>query len=312
MKTFVHAFCRVLLGIMLLVGFLQPLREVAAAECAAEQVRLQVLGSGGPELNDGRASSGYLLWHGERALLLVDAGAGTARGFEAAGARFDDLEAVLLTHLHVDHSADLPALIKGGYFTPRQRPLVVYGPDRNARMPATSEFIAALFGPGGAYPYLADHLREDSESFTLASVDVPLLPRNVHRYQLSAAVELVAVPVHHGPIAAVAWRVNVGQCSLSFSGDMSGRYGTLASLAKGSDVLVAHHAIPEHTVGVARQLHMPPSEIARIARDADVGQLLLSHHMLRSIERKAEALRVIRPIYKGEVVVAEDMQLIEP
>ena len=33
-----------------------------ANQCKSDQVKLQVLGSGGPEINDGRNSSGYLIW----------------------------------------------------------------------------------------------------------------------------------------------------------------------------------------------------------------------------------------------------------
>lgn len=42
---------------------------------------------------------------------------------------------ILLSHLHVDHSADLPALVKGTFFTERNVDLPIYGPTGNARFP---------------------------------------------------------------------------------------------------------------------------------------------------------------------------------
>jgi ribonuclease BN (tRNA processing enzyme) len=42
-------------------------------------------------------------------------------GFGEAGASLADLDAVLITHLHTDHVADLVALLKSGYFTDRDR-----------------------------------------------------------------------------------------------------------------------------------------------------------------------------------------------
>ena len=101
--------------------FLLAFAYTAQAElpCADNDVQLQVLGSGGPELDDGRASSGYLIWVKGRARILVDVGAGTSVNFGQSGAKFDDLQAILFTHLHVDHSADLPAFIKGSFFTAR-------------------------------------------------------------------------------------------------------------------------------------------------------------------------------------------------
>jgi hypothetical protein len=49
-----------------------------AAPCTGKGVELQVLGSGGPELEDKRASSSYLLWQDGRARILVDSGGGSA------------------------------------------------------------------------------------------------------------------------------------------------------------------------------------------------------------------------------------------
>ena len=83
--------------------------------CGKTGIWLQVLGSGGPEINDKRASSSYLVWQDGRARILVDMGSGSMLRYEESGARIEDLDVVLLTHLHVDHSADLPALIKASY-----------------------------------------------------------------------------------------------------------------------------------------------------------------------------------------------------
>ena len=86
-----------------------------ANQCKTDQVKLQVLGSGGPELDDGRNSSGYLIWYKNKARVLIDAGAGSSVEYGRSGAKFEDLQGILLTHLHVDHSADLAAFIKGSY-----------------------------------------------------------------------------------------------------------------------------------------------------------------------------------------------------
>lgn len=102
------------IGVMLIAG-------TAAAECTKHDVELQVLGSGGPEYDDGRVSSSYLVWLDGAARVLVDAGPGSSVAFGASGARFEDLHAILLSHLHVDHAGDLPALIKGAYFSKRDR-----------------------------------------------------------------------------------------------------------------------------------------------------------------------------------------------
>jgi hypothetical protein len=61
------------------------LPSAAAQSCGAQGVALQVLGSGGPELQDQRASSSYLVWDDGRARVLVDAGGGSALRFAESG-----------------------------------------------------------------------------------------------------------------------------------------------------------------------------------------------------------------------------------
>ena len=99
-----------------------------------------------------RASSSYLVWEDGRPRVLVDAGGGSALRFGESGARMSQLDVILFTHFHVDHGGDFAALIESATFEDRSRPLPIYGPAGNQFMPATTEFVADLFGDkGGTY-----------------------------------------------------------------------------------------------------------------------------------------------------------------
>ena len=279
-----------------------------AAACDPDSdIAVQVLGSGGPEMNDGRASSAYLIWSGTTAEILIDAGSGSALNFEKSGADLANLRAVLFTHFHVDHSVDFPSLIKASYFTDRSDGLAVFGPSGNAVMPSASAFIKKLLGNDGAYRYLSGYLSDGAEDYSITVTDVPLGGGEIQRYSLSSNIAVSAVPVHHGPVPAIAWRVDVAGCSISFSGDMSNRYGNLVELARGSDLLVAHNAVPEGAEGAARALHMPPSEIGKIASAARVGMVVISHRMQRTLGREKDAENTIRVRYSGPLAFADDM-----
>lgn len=296
---------------VLLAVVLSLLTPPSRAECAADaQVRLQVLGSGGPELDDGRASSGYLVWRGNKAVVMVDAGSGTALNFEKSGARLPDLQAVVFTHFHVDHSVDFPSLVKASYFTARDADLLVYGPTGNALLPAATQFVKKLLGENGAYPYLHSYLAPDEpEDYKIRVTDVPLQPRRIYRYTPAPGLQLAATPVQHGPLPALAWRVDIDGCSLTFSGDMNNHYATVARLARGSDLLLANNAIPESASGPARFLHMPPSEIGKIALEAKVEKLVLSHRMRRTLGREGETTQQIRRYFSGPLDFADDLDL---
>jgi ribonuclease BN (tRNA processing enzyme) len=87
---------------------------------------------------------------------------------------------------------------------------------------------------------------------------------------------------------------------------MNGDNHTLEELAKNSNILVAHNAIPKGTKGVAANLHMTPLTIGEIAGKAKVKFLVLSHRMIRTLGREVETKKEIRKNYKGRVKFAND------
>jgi ribonuclease BN (tRNA processing enzyme) len=218
------------------------------------------------------------------------------------------LDVVLFTHLHIDHSADFPALIKSSYFEEREQPLPVYGPPGNENFPSTTEFVADLFdGKRGAYRYLADFLAGKDGGYSLQAHDVHLTAREIQVVLSTRDLVLTATQVIHGGVPAIAWRVSIGGKTIVFSGDTNGDNGNLERLAIGANLFVAHNAIPEGETGAARQLHMPPSVIGRIAKTAGVGRVVLSHRMLRTLGRESETRSVIARVYPGLVTFAEDL-----
>ncbi len=299
--------------ILQLLVCLQMLPGIASADCGKESVWLQVLGSGGPELDDGRASAGYVIWYQGRARILVDMGTGSLLHFEQSGASVNDLDVILLSHLHVDHSNDLPGLVKASFFSDRDRDLPVVGPNGNQFMPSITDFLKDLFGKAGAYQYLNSYL-DGSDSYRLIPLDIESMGKKQQRVLPDLPYQLTAVPVHHGALPALAWRVVIEGKAVVFSGDMNNDNDTLASLAEQADLLVAHNAVPEGARGVARNLHMPPSVIGQIASKAKVKQLVLSHRMKRTLgaENKQATTSHIRKSYQGPLHFADDLQCFKP
>lgn len=291
-----------------LAGLLVAPIAAVAQTCGHEGITLQVLGSGGPELQDKRAQSSYLVWQNGQARVLVDAGGGSALRFGESGATMSQLDLMLFTHYHVDHSADFPALIKSSWFEDRSRALPIYGPSGNDFMPSTTEFVAAFFGDKhGVYRYLSELLvPEQAGSYRMQPHDVgsTAAPDEVfHGRDLVAST----VTVIHGAVPALAWRVDLGGKSIVFSGDTDGEGVALERLAADADIFVADNAVPENATGVERRLHMPPSVIGRIAAGAKVRSLVLSHRMLRTLGREKETEAEIQKSYTGPLAFANDL-----
>ncbi len=279
----------------------------AAQSCGSHGVAVQVLGSGGPELQDKRASSSYLVWEDGQAKAVIDAGGGSALRFGESGAQMSQVDVLLFSHLHVDHSADFAALIKSSWFEDRARPLPIYGPPGNDFMPATTAFVYDLFGDKGVYGYLSELLVPKEEgSYKMQPHNVTVSPNPIpvfHNENLSAS----AVRVIHGGVPALAWRIETHGKVIVFSGDTDGEGEGLRRLAMNADLFIAHNAVPEGATGVERRLHMPPSVIGQIADDAHVKSLVLSHRMLRTLGKEAETETEIRKRYSGPITFANDL-----
>ena len=303
-RTLSHA-ARVFAVGCLLSSSLAP---AAAQSCGAQGVAVQVLGSGGPELQDKRASSSYIVWENGQARALIDAGGGSALRFGESGAQMSQLDVILFTHFHVDHSGDFPVLIKSSWFEDRARFLPIYGPPGNDFMPSTTEFVSDFFAEKhGVYRYLSELYATGEQG------SYKMRPHNVLASSTPVAVfrrgdlAVAAVRVLHGAVPALAWRVEIGGKVLAFSGDTNGQGPGLVRLAMNADLFVAHNAVPEGAVGIERNLHMPPSVIGQIAGDAKVKSLVLSHRMLRTLGKEDQTQAEIKKRYPGPIAFANDL-----
>jgi ribonuclease BN (tRNA processing enzyme) len=279
-----------------------------AQTCGAQGIAVQVLGSGGPELQDKRASSSYLIWENGQARVLVDAGGGSALRFGESGAQMSQLDAILFTHFHVDHSGDFAALIKSSWFEDRKRPLPIYGPAGNDFMPSTTEFVSDFFGDKhGSYRYLSELLvvgEQGSYKMQPHTVEGTATPALAFR---SGDLAAYSTRVIHGGFPALAWRVEIGGKVIAFSGDTNGDGPGLPTAAANADLFIAHNAVPEGVTGVERNLHMPPSVIGQIAAEAHVKNLVLSHRMMRTLGKEDQTLAEVRKRYSGPVEFANDL-----
>jgi ribonuclease BN (tRNA processing enzyme) len=220
-------------------------------------MRLTVLGCSGSAPGADRPTSGYLVEAGDTRI-AVELGSGV---FSALQRRCDPfaLDAVLLSHLHMDHCADFSALTTYYRYhpTPPPRPpLPVYAPGH-----APTRLAAAHAASRAELTALR---LEETFSF------VPLAPG---RFSVGPVQVEVAAMRHI--CEAFAFRISYGGASLVFTGDTV-PCPELVELARGADVLLADAAWREQA-GRANYLHMSGRETSVVATEAGVRRLVLTH-----------------------------------
>lgn len=277
---------------------------------AAEPLELRVLGSGGPGAG-GRAGAGYVLLLDGTPRILLDAGPGTFVRLGEAQLDLGQLDIVLLTHLHVDHVAELPGIVKARAVASRADiRFRVFGPGGHSPFPSTRRYIELMFGNEGAFAYLQDfagtvgfdttNLEHLGDVTTLLSQD---------------GLVIRAIAGHHRDAPAVIYRVDYKGHSITFSGDIDANgHEALTKIAEGSNLLVFNDPVldPPDSPAALFSLHTAPADIGRIAAAAHVGGLLLSH-LSRDVDEAHETVtRSIGRSFAGPVRFAEDGLRIGP
>lgn len=292
------------------------------ANARGRRFSLTVLGSGGPISNAHRASAGYLVSVDERPRVLVDAGGGIFERLGRCGLDLSAIELILLTHLHIDHTSDLPAVVMNAYMRDRGRPIALAGPagrvgndaapENASPQLGAQEFVRLLFGSEGAWRYM-----NTFDGFGIDAFHVPSDPSDsaIHEISVGKALEdiglsIFGTAVPHGMMPSIAFRVEFDDRSIVFSGDVSASTEPLIALAKDCSLLVHDFALPERDVPHGH-LHAKPSAVGRTAHKSGAKRLLLSHFMPAIEDELGQAVDIVRREYAGRVEIAKDLATYE-
>jgi ribonuclease BN (tRNA processing enzyme) len=283
-------------------------------------LELIVLGSGGPAAL-GRASSSYLVLLDGEPRILVDAGPGSFARAGEAHVSLDALDVVLLTHLHVDHAAELPGFVKARAVSAGE-PIHfdIYGPTGRAAhagspaFPSTSRFVTLLFGAHGAFAYLKDF----SAPVSFRVIDLPGSSTELRQPRLILSRQDVAISAiggHHGDAPAVIYRIDFRGRSIVFSGDIDAHgLPALEAIARGASLLVFHAVVldPPGSPEVLYSLHTPPNAIGALAARSHIAAILLSHLSPAVDGNRAAVKASIASHYHGSVEFAADGMRLVP
>jgi ribonuclease BN (tRNA processing enzyme) len=210
-------------------------------------MRLTVFGFAGSYPRADSPCSSYLLEaNGFR--LLVDLGNGALSVLQRH-IGIHDVDAVLVSHLHSDHWADLAPYAVAWRYAPEppDRTLPVYGPA------ATAERLAAV---------------QDGEP-----EEFDIRPLRPGKLEIGPFALRTAVVDH--PVETYACRFENAGRALTYSAD-TGPCGELVDLARGADAFLCEASFVDDPANTPH-LHMSGRDAGEHAARAEVGRLLLTH-----------------------------------
>ena len=254
------------------------------------KLTVTILGSGTcvPSL---RRSSCSVLVEADQAKLLFDMGPGTMRRLLDAGATIGEITHLFFSHFHPDHTGELASFLFASKYPPERR--------RHSRLRITAAEGFMAFS--GRLNDLYGHWVEMEEGV----VDIFEMSSERPDYLQIDPVDIHTFPLDHIE-SSIGYRITTPNgTSVVYTGDTD-YCKNAVRLAMNADLCICECAFPDN-MKVAG--HLTPSLAGKIATEAQVKALLLTHFYPECDD--IDILEQCRKTYKGEIMRAEDLMRIE-
>jgi ribonuclease Z len=243
--------------------------------------RVVILGTASAIPDEKHENTHLLVMAGERNV-LIDCVGNPIANLRKAGCEPNSLTDLILTHFHPDHVSSAPLLLMDLWLLGRKDPLDVYG------LEATLERLETVMAAydwkswPGFYPLRLNPL--PAEELT------PVLASN--------SLRVLASPVKHLiPTIGLRFEFNATGKTLAYSSDTE-PYAAVVRLANGADVLI--HEATSASIG-----HTSAAQAGEIARQAEVGKLVLIHYDTNNPDLAGLTTQA-QQAFTGEVILAQD------
>lgn len=283
---------------------------ILAGAVHAQQITVTLLGTGCPTpVMDRFGPSTLVEAAGQK--ILFDAGRGAIQRLTQLKVRWQDIDAVFLTHLHSDHVVGFPDLWLTGWLVGagRDRPLSVWGPTGTKKMVS---HLQQAFEFDIHIRVEDDHAKPDGVMLRAEDIAEGVV------YEKDG-VKITAFEVDHAPVKpAFGYRVDAAGRSVVLSGDTR-ICENLIRHAQGVDLLIHEVVAPDSL----RRAGVPPDRIESVighhTTPEQAGEvfarvkprLAVYSHIVMPQAAEDELIPPTRKAYSGPLELGEDLMVIE-
>jgi len=295
--------------------------RVRASLKGAKGTKLVLLGTGaGPLPGQNRHMQSSVLLHNGVAY-LVDCGLGVTDLYARTGIPFSAVRSIFITHHHPDHNVEYGPFLIIGWIHGLNQSVRAFGPPPLKQM--TEDYLRSM-------KVTIDFWAEDFKLTPFGMIVCTDLPKAGPVTQ-DENVKVVSVLVQHPPVyPAYGYRFDFPDRSIAFSGDTV-PLEAVAQMARGADVLVHEAMDVPATEKMVRQQstewhaasfdtmmhhmmadHSPTEDVGRIAQEAGVKTLVLSHLTpdSTSLVPDRKWIQGVSKYFKGQIIIGHDLMVI--
>lgn len=267
---------------------------------------------------------------------LVDCGYGTVRQLVASNVGYLQISRIFLTHLHDDHTGDVPALFSYQWSNGKTTATDTYGPYGTKRLVAASVAVIRA----NVEIRTADEGRTVDADAQFHGHDVPASDTPVEMFKDDRVTVTAVENTHYPerskaamPHRSLALRVVAKDRSIVFAGDTA-YSANVARLARGADIFVCEIADataiaqmrerakaaaaagnPNNVYRHVAETHSTPADVARMASEAGVKMVVLNHQLAGPSSGDlafpvTTFIQGVRQGYAGEVIVGQDLMVL--